>query len=95
MVSTVNSPCPEPDSVTGDQGPPPSGVAEEWYAILGVLPADIAEELRKLSAGGKELLLDVVRDVENHEQDRHDQLKQNLPAIAEGPSGLRIYNPEQ
>lgn len=106
MVSAVNSACPEPDSVTGGQGPPPPGVAEEWNEVLGALPADwnevisklpadVTEELRKLSAGAEGLLRDALRDLESQSQGRRDQLRQTLPAVAEGPSGLRVYNPEQ
>lgn len=74
MVASDSREYPETHSVTGGQGPPPPGVAEELAELLNIM---------------------AVRPAEKHDQLQRKLLQGQLPDVVEGPSGLRVCNPEQ
>ncbi len=71
--------------------------AEELEDVWSKLPSaeDVAEELSKLPSDMAEEWTELLNTLTGRPQDKRGKLMQKLPAIAEGPSGLRIYNPEQ
>ena len=97
MVASDNREYPETHSVTGGQCPPSPGVAEEREDVWSKLPSaeDVAEELSKLPSDMAEEWTELLNTLTGRPQDKRGKLMQNLPAVADGPSSLRIYNPEQ